>query len=228
MPDYFQSYIKNLASARYELALSRLSPDAIHSATLHPVEFLYPFARLLVSEISTHVQALTHRLEHEFLFGAAAAADVGTLEMTWAVLHDLELDVVDSAQSLRRHVSFNQALTDPLLIDFDVLSEMIERAQKDLRDYLSRHVAARSLEESRAAVVESKKSIELADSVKKLTQLAFVFVPLNFVTSLFGMNFVEFGTGVLHIWVAAVVAIVLSASVMAILVWFRLTMKREK
>ena len=63
----------------------------------------------------------------------------------------------------------------------------------------------KSLEESRIAVLESRKSIELADSVKRLTQIALIFVPLNLVTSLFGMNFVELGSGKMHIWIFVVV-----------------------
>ncbi|KAI1619337.1 hypothetical protein EDD37DRAFT_214927 [Exophiala viscosa] len=40
---------------------------------------------------------------------------------------------------------------------------------------------------------ESKKSIKEAESVGRLTQLAFVFVPLTFTTGVFGMNIVPFG-----------------------------------
>lgn len=41
---------------------------------------------------------------------------------------------------------------------------------------------------SRAGIVESNKAIEQAKEVTKLTRLAFVFVPLSFVSSFFGMN----------------------------------------
>ncbi len=41
------------------------------------------------------------------------------------------------------------------------------------------------------AIQESRKSIQEAISVKRLTQLAFVFIPLNYVSSLFGININE-------------------------------------
>jgi hypothetical protein len=48
---------------------------------------------------------------------------------------------------------------------------------------------------------ESRKAIAKADGTNRLTLLAFFFLPLSFTTSLFGTNFMEFGTGVLSIWV---------------------------
>lgn len=41
---------------------------------------------------------------------------------------------------------------------------------------------------SRAGIVESNKAIEQAKVVTKLTRLAFIFIPLSFVSSFFGMN----------------------------------------
>lgn len=41
---------------------------------------------------------------------------------------------------------------------------------------------------SMAGIVESNKAIEQAKEVTKLTRLAFVFIPLSFVSSFFGMN----------------------------------------
>ncbi|KAF1850930.1 uncharacterized protein K460DRAFT_400964 [Cucurbitaria berberidis CBS 394.84] len=45
---------------------------------------------------------------------------------------------------------------------------------------------------SRAGIVESNKAIEQAKVVTKLTRLAFVFIPLSFVSSFFGMNLKPF------------------------------------
>ena len=67
------------------------------------------------------------------------------------------------------------------------------------------------------SIEESKRSIEEATSVKRLTQLAFVFIPLSFVTSVFGMNVQEIsGTGV-KIWIFIVTAIVVGISLMMFL-----------
>ena len=46
------------------------------------------------------------------------------------------------------------------------------------------------------SIKESQRSIEEAVAVKRLTQLAFIFIPLSFTTSVFGMNINEItGTG---------------------------------
>ncbi|KAL0937477.1 uncharacterized protein CTRU02_207208 [Colletotrichum truncatum] len=50
-----------------------------------------------------------------------------------------------------------------------------------------------------ASLDESRKAIQMTDSVKLLTQLAFIFIPLTFSASIFGMNFEELGSGTLHI-----------------------------
>jgi hypothetical protein len=46
-------------------------------------------------------------------------------------------------------------------------------------------------------IVDSRRSIAEAESISKLTELAFVFVPLSFVASLFGMQIHELHNGVL-------------------------------
>lgn len=59
----------------------------------------------------------------------------------------------------------------------------------------------------RAVIAESQKAIEQAECVKRLTILATFFIPLSFVTSLFGMNFREFGQGPLCVWLFAPVCV---------------------
>lgn len=54
---------------------------------------------------------------------------------------------------------------------------------------------------------ESQKAIEQAIGVTRLTRLAFVYIPLSFASTFFGMNFKEFGTGKLSIWVYFVMSV---------------------
>lgn len=56
----------------------------------------------------------------------------------------------------------------------------------------------------------SVQGLQNALDVQRLTVLATVFIPMSFTASLFGMNFKEFGTGALSIWVffATVVGVV--------------------
>lgn len=50
-------------------------------------------------------------------------------------------------------------------------------------------------------LTESKRAITQAGSVKRLTFIAFVYIPLSFTTSLFGMNVRQLGSGEMPLWV---------------------------
>ncbi|KAI9722405.1 MAG: hypothetical protein M1828_004772 [Chrysothrix sp. TS-e1954] len=58
------------------------------------------------------------------------------------------------------------------------------------------------------SINEAKKSIDAANSVRKVTLVAFIFIPLSFVTSFFGMNVDILGTGDVPIRYFFIVAIV--------------------
>jgi len=68
-----------------------------------------------------------------------------------------------------------------------------------------------------AMVAESRTAIDQARRMSKLTLLAFFFVPASFTTSLFGMNFEQFGSGHLSIWIWAVVLVVTYAVALVML-----------
>ncbi|KAM7194065.1 hypothetical protein V8F20_008161 [Naviculisporaceae sp. PSN 640] len=61
------------------------------------------------------------------------------------------------------------------------------------------------------AIQKAKRSAKEAELVTQLTKtttrLGYIFLPISFVTSAFGMNFAEFGQGPLPIWIWAVIVI---------------------
>ncbi|KAK7420406.1 hypothetical protein QQX98_002829 [Neonectria punicea] len=61
------------------------------------------------------------------------------------------------------------------------------------------------------ALEESAKGLDQTARFGRLSLLAFLFLPLSLSTAIFGMNFREFGTGDLSIWVLAPVASLLFA-----------------
>lgn len=73
-----------------------------------------------------------------------------------------------------------------------------------------------SLEESRRAILSSEK-------IGKLTMLAFFFVPLTFICSLFGMNMRELGQGNLGIWAFFVLAVPTTVLSTIICFWDRMS-----
>ena len=55
---------------------------------------------------------------------------------------------------------------------------------------------------------KSQKAILQAEDVARLTRLAFIFIPLSFTASFFGMNFSQFTNGaLLSIWIWFVVSV---------------------
>ncbi|KAF7504431.1 hypothetical protein GJ744_002235 [Endocarpon pusillum] len=63
---------------------------------------------------------------------------------------------------------------------------------------------------SNASVQEAKRSAREASLVTELAKatnrLTFIFLPISFITSVFGMNFSQFGQGPLSIWIWVVIA----------------------
>lgn len=70
---------------------------------------------------------------------------------------------------------------------------------------------------SSIGVLDSATAIQQAQSSQKLTQLAFIFIPLNLVTSIFGMNIMEINGSPVHAWVCVVVLVVAIACTVSLL-----------
>lgn len=82
----------------------------------------------------------------------------------------------------------------------DTLSELLLEAQLTERFLMDTF----QLLMSSISVLDSETSIRQAARGQKLTQLAFVYVPLSFVTSVFGMNVREINDSPLRAWVCVV------------------------
>lgn len=85
----------------------------------------------------------------------------------------------------------------------DDYAHLLQRANK----LSNRCVENTTILMNMAMLEESKKAIAQADGMTRLTLLAFFFLPLSLTTSFFGMNFAEFGTGKMSIWVCFAVAV---------------------
>lgn len=66
-------------------------------------------------------------------------------------------------------------------------------------------------------VLDSATAIQQAQSSQELTQLAFIFIPLNLVTSIFGMNIMEINGSPVRAWVCVVVLVVAIACTVSLL-----------
>jgi Mg2+ and Co2+ transporter CorA len=97
-----------------------------------------------------------------------------------------------------------------------MLSQQADELQRFLMDSFQLLMSSISVKETQNAADQAKMSMEQAARTAKLTQLAFVYIPLTFVTSIFGMNVRELSDPVLPLWVCAVTLVVIAAATAAI------------
>jgi Mg2+ and Co2+ transporter CorA len=71
---------------------------------------------------------------------------------------------------------------------------------------------------STMSILESQKSIEQSEQVNKLTRLAFVYIPLSFISSVFGMNVKEIQANP-SIWVFFATAIAFTFLSICVVSW---------
>lgn len=90
-----------------------------------------------------------------------------------------------------------------VLNDISSLRNEYETSATHFRRWKDGGLVAAQMEEARA-------STKAAVTVNRLSKLAFVFIPLSFTTSFFGMNVVEWGQGTTHLRTFFVTAVAVS------------------
>ncbi|KAF2118093.1 hypothetical protein BDV96DRAFT_377625 [Lophiotrema nucula] len=98
----------------------------------------------------------------------------------------------------------------------------IQQSYEDLQDARKRVDSTFQNLMSTMSIVESRKAIQEAETVSKLTKLAFFFIPLTFVASIFGMNIIEFDHE-LKVWLWAVISVGVTFSSYVFLLWGDIT-----
>ena len=118
------------------------------------------------------------------------------------LLHSLNFNLEELEQKLRGFVHFAYESEAKTTHSHTLVEDTRQtlRACMELIDRSSRSLLAEM------QIVDSRRSIAEAESVSKLTELAFVFIPLSFVASLFSMQVHELDGGV-PLYTFALVAI---------------------
>lgn len=195
-----------------ERLLQRLSKEEVDAANRKPVEYIYPYARLSAMRYSRHLELV--RSEVNFERSAYEDWEVDHLRESRTLSRSIISELTASYRSLSRHSDPGSNDWRSLQVDYDEILAQARQFEEDIKDHMTTCVGIMTLK-------ESKKSIQLADSVRRITQLAFIFVPLTFVTSIFGMNLEGFGTGNIKTWVFLVVASAVTITVFALLIMSR-------
>ena len=173
----------------------------------HPLSAVLPVLKLYISHRSNNIFQDIRRCEEDCPLEPALPGR----RKYFSSLHALSLKKHhDSFRHTIRNIDATSRLTsagrkgrrdvDVYLNDMRDIIQQIEVAQNNL----ARH---HSIYTSFAALEDSHKSVRYADSVGRVTSLAFFFIPLSFITSIFGMNLAEFGTGEVRFWVVVATAV---------------------
>lgn len=178
-----------------------------HAASeLQYLNMLEQFATDLISRAESHKGGITMKSILHFDYARSIL-----------IRHDAHIQ--DLLGSLARCLKgWKQRATEVDCCD----EELISTLRTDL-DYLSTRIrniitlceAGRSTIMSNASIEEAKHSNEQAVLVTGLTKatnrLTFIFLPISFLTSVFGMNFRQLGQGTLSIWLWVAIALPLLA-----------------
>jgi hypothetical protein len=197
----------------------------IESANKNPMEYLTPFFELLEAHCHHVTQSLriTHQhnaeysqtpqstLERDQLLFTAWKDARGHIEDFQSIICRIEA-YQDNLSYLLNTESHNSKRMEMVFRKQKRLLERARNAEQHIRDTIQLNVGNLSLQESR-------KSLQQADTIGRVSILAFIFLPLSLVTSFFGMN-VQQLTGAGATWQAiAISALALCVLVLYVCVW---------
>jgi len=186
--------------------------EKVKAADEEPVYFIYPYARILLlkyyarfretynsNSIESFVK-LEFRKEKSDL-----PQNLGTLtsQLRFEVgcLISMERETARICHTLPQSLARSQF--EDLLRDISSLKSDYLKSAADYRQLKQDSLVNEQLEEAR----ESK---DVAVSVGRLSKLAFVFIPLSFTTSVFGMNITEFGQGTASLKIFFITAVAIN------------------
>ncbi|KAK3996208.1 hypothetical protein QBC44DRAFT_318406 [Cladorrhinum sp. PSN332] len=141
------------------------------------------------------------------------------MDRYWTALVELRDSVFGGRSGLLKFPE--STVRDLHLADYDMILAAIDRLSQDFHNRMSQRVAWMS-------VSESKHSIKEAEAVRHLTQLAFFFIPLTFVTSCFGMNLDLLSSGSGKLWAFFATASCTTAAVLLLSSCYPLLLDRMK
>ena len=191
--------------AIYMIWLERLQPTQIQELQRCPIWYCLPLCHI------TYLMAEVFCFKISTTIVNAMWQENLQMEKLPDVLKDIYM-VKDAAQmnieNMRQLKEKNPTdLPNSIYEDCEGLLKSIEDTRSPLREMLDTTVGLASLEQSR-------KAIEQTESVNQINRMALLFIPFSFMTSVFGMNVIELGTGIVSIWVFFVVAFSIIAIVL--------------
>jgi CorA-like Mg2+ transporter protein len=205
----------------YASWLSQLDQDQLCFNVSHPYEFIYPWIEYRVYDIVADTRRLRKKLNklmtqrHFDNFGLLGYSN-GNFSDEHVFVHanilkDFLAAVAELRRTLPKFTLPNDKRSRRRIRDLQGLIDCItEDAKHVLKSILELQQTAIGI----MAIEESRRSIKEAISVRRLTQLAFVFIPLSYASSLFGMNIREMTGNGSKLWAFIFTSLVLLISSM--------------
>ena len=195
----------------FRRSLCSMSPSAIKTANKSPHDFLCPWITGIRRRTAMEL------IESERALGPFAEINHFNEESLEKITSDIDLhDSISKANitNLKNYLFVHPTAKTPAMLhalqDLESLQSIIDGLQKRASALMTRLVSILALKESR-------KSIEQSTSTKRLTQLAYIFLPLSLSTSAFGMNTVELQHTQLWVFFAATGVLLLISLVLWLL-----------
>jgi hypothetical protein len=197
-------------STVYQQWTQSLDRKAIIANNRDPFRYLHPWLQYKTYDLMAETRLLGNALDdwgwnHRFDADERCTLNC-QIDYIEDSLHELE-ELFKTARKVAMVTDI--PMSQELGIVFDFYNDAATEA-KGLVQMISRRMQHYLTEIS---IDESQKSIREAGAVKRLTQLAFLFVPLSFATSIFGMNIEELSGVGPRIWVFLITAICLIVAV---------------
>lgn len=184
--------------------LQNLNGGDCIEANKQPLEYLCPFIHLAAQTIFSDISVLRENFRQRSENHAESMTEMAASQ----------IEIINYTESLNNliHTLKGHCQVDAGELSA-TLSDVIGFCERVLNDGL--HLCNLVQEwlhiiNGLTSIRESRKSIEEAASVKRLTRLAFVFIPLSYTSSLFGMNIKEINGGIPGLWIFIIVSVSIS------------------
>ncbi|PGH14578.1 hypothetical protein AJ79_02913 [Helicocarpus griseus UAMH5409] len=164
--------------------LKQLKPEDIAMATHNPILYILPCAQLCSLALIFETQSASMDPTNPERL-ASGFDNLQRLNNNFSSLQEFQLRYPSSPLS-------------------EFMFAVLRRDVQNESQRLQGQVPFVNMSAAIASLEESKRSVQQNESLKRLTKLAFVFVPLTFVTSVFGMNLDLLGSGQAKTWMVIV------------------------
>ena len=177
-------------------AISQLTAEDTSTNITNPVEYVIPYAQMILINATFVMDTWEMKVMHPH--GKTSANLEVHYDKQVGKMNEIRLNLEALSTFTSEHSSTRWR---KLLKDYErVLKSTEQQINVVLAQKMTYRAAMASLDESKIGIEHAKRSMEQNATVKRLSQLAFVFIPLSFSTSIFGMNLEILGTGTAKGW----------------------------